>query len=150
MPQSLARTLLHLIFSTKHRQPVLTPEVQEIMFPYLGGILREIECPAIYIGGHVDHVHILFHLSKNMALAKAVEEVKKGSSKWIKKQGMGLGDFHWQNGYGSFSVSQSNAPAVVRYIERQFEHHRKRTFQDEFREFLHKHGVEFDERYVWD
>lgn len=150
MPQSLARTLLHLIFSTKHRQPVLSAEVQGKLFPYIGGILRERESPSLCIGGHVDHVHILFLLSKNLALAKVVEDVKKVSSKWIKTQGVEFHDFHWQNGYGSFSVSQSNAPAVTRYIQNQETHHRRRTYQEELREFLRKHEVEFDERYLWD
>jgi REP element-mobilizing transposase RayT len=92
----------------------------------------------------------LFSLSKNHALKKIVEEVKKGSSKWIKTKDITLRDFHWQNGYGAFSVSQSNVEAVRRYIENQEEHHRKRTFQEEFKEFLRKHGFEIDERYVWD
>ena len=144
------KNLIHLIYSTKHREPCLTPAVRPDLYAYLGGILREWHSPSLRIGGVADHVHILFQLSKNVALAKVVEEVKKGSSKWIKTRGAEFARFHWQNGYGAFSVSPSNTDAVVQYIDGQEEHHRRRTFQDEFREFLRRHGVEFDERYVWD
>jgi putative transposase len=148
MPQSLARNLIHLIYSTKNRQPLLADELRPNLFAYKAGILKEWDSPAITIGGVADHVHMLFILSKNHALAKIVEEVKKGSSKWMKTQG--VKDFYWQAGYGAFSVSESNTPQVSRYIERQEAHHRKISFKDEFRAFLKRHGVEFDERYVWD
>lgn len=108
------------------------------------------DSPAIIIGGVADHIHVLFPLSKNHALAKVVEEVKTGTSKWIKSQNKRFTKFHWQRGYGAFSVSPSNLEQVKRYIERQEEHHRRRTFQDELRQLLKRHGVEFDERYVWD
>lgn len=150
MAQSLAKNLIHLIFSTKHRQPLLTPEIRPDIHAYLGGILRELDCPSLCIGGVADHVHILFQLSKNLALSKAIEELKKSSSKWVKTKSPSLKDFYWQNGYGAFSVSPSNTPTVIRYIERQEEHHRKLSFQDEFRQFLRRHQVEFDEQYVWD
>jgi REP element-mobilizing transposase RayT len=150
MAQSLAKNLLHLIFSTKNREPCLTPTVRPKLHAYMAGILQHWESPAIVIGSEADHVHALFCLSKNVALCKAVEEVKKGSSKWLKTQGPEFAAFHWQNGYGAFSVSASNVPAVRRYIERQEEHHRKRTFQEELREFLKRYGLEWDERYVWD
>lgn len=150
MAQSLAKNLIHLIFSTKHRQPLLTPEIRPDIHAYLGGILRELDCPSLCIGGVADHVHILFQLSKNLALSKAIEELKKSSSKWVKTKAPSLKDFYWQNGYGAFSVSPSNTSTVIRYIERQEEHHRKLSFQDEFRQFLRRHQVEFDEQYVWD
>lgn len=150
MGQSLAKNLIHLIFSTKHRQTCLEPEIRPALFAYIGGILRELDSPSICIGGVADHVHVLFQLSKNIALAKVIEEVKKGSSKWLKTQGPAFVDFHWQNGYGAFSVSQSGVPNVIEYVEKQEEHHRGKSFEDEFRDFLRKHGVEFDERYVWD
>ena len=150
MPQSLAKNLIHLVFSTKHRQPWLPDEVREPLFAYQAGIFRQWESPALIIDGVEDHVHALFLLSKNHALKKIVEEVKKGSSKWMKTDGTKNGDFHWQNGYGAFSVSESNVADVRRYIENQREHHRKMTFQDEFRALLTRHRVEFDERYVWD
>jgi putative transposase len=150
MPQSLSKNLIHLIYSTKNRMPNLSADVRSDLFAYKAGILKEWECPAIRIGGVADHVHLLFHLSKNHALAKVIEEVKKGSSKWLKTRGPAFQGFHWQAGYGAFSVSQSHVDQVLRYIEGQAEHHLKRSFEDEFRMFLQRHQVEFDERYVWD
>jgi putative transposase len=150
MSQSLAKNLLHLIFSTKHRLPLLTADIRPEMNAYLAGILRSWESPAIIVDSVEDHAHLQFALSKNFALKKVVEEVKKGSSKWIKTKGPSFADFHWQAGYGVFSVSQSNVPAVRGYIVNQEEHHRKMTFQDEFRRLLHRHGIEYDERYIWD
>jgi REP element-mobilizing transposase RayT len=150
MGQSLAKIVVHLIFSTKERLPALTPAVRGELNAYMVGILRELESPAILANSVADHAHILFVLSKNVALAKAVEEVKKGSSKWLKTKGAEFADFHWQNGYGGFSVSESNVAAVRRYIADQEEHHRRKTFQDEFRAFLQRYGVEYDEQYVWD
>jgi len=150
MSQSLVKNLIHLIYSTKHRTPCLGANTRPDLDAYMSGILNNWESPATVIGGVADHVHVLFALSKNYALKKVVEEVKKGSSKWLKTRGPELQDFHWQNGYGGFSVSASNEEAVKRYIENQEEHHRTRTFQEEFREFLQRHEVEYDERYVWD
>ena len=150
MSQSLARNIVHLIFSTKNRQPLLTAAVRPDLHSYMGGILRHWESPAILINSVADHIHILFCLSKNHALKKVVEEVKKSSSKWIKTKGPGLENFFWQAGYGAFSVSQSNVPTVKRYIENQEAHHRKVGFQDEFRAFLRKYEIEYDELYVWD
>jgi REP element-mobilizing transposase RayT len=149
MSQSLAKNLVHLIYSTRNRQACLKARVRPPLWAYMAGILQQWESSAIVIGGVADHVHILFALSKNHALKKLVEEVKKGSSKWLKTQGPEFHDFHWQNGYGAFSVSQSNVEAVRHYIETQEAHHRVRTFQEEFREFLIRHAMEYDERYVW-
>ena len=150
MSQSLAKNLIHLIYSTKHRAPWLAPNVRPSLFAYKAGILKHWESPAIVIGGVADHVHLLFALSKNHSLKKVVEEVKKGSSKWLKLHQPGLHEFHWQSGYGAFSVSSSNVAAVKRYIENQEEHHKRRTYQEEFREFLRRHGIDYDERFVWD
>src|SRR5947199_4963373 len=150
MSQSLAKLLVHLVYSTKHRQPWLAPEHRPALFAYQAGIFREWESPALVIGGVEDHVHALFVLSKNLALKKIVEEVKKGSSKWMKSDGPRIAEFCWQAGYAAFSVSQSNVEAVSHYISTQEEHHRKMTFQDELRELLRRHGIEWDERYVWD
>ena len=150
MSQSLAKNLLHLVFSTKNRALWIPPTVRERLYAYQAGIFKEWDSPALAIGGVDDHVHALFVLSKNHPLKKIVEEVKKGSSKWMKREGTGNADFYWQNGYAAFSVSQSNALAVKRYIENQEEHHRKMTFQDELRILLKRHRVEFDEQYVWD
>lgn len=150
MPQSLARLLTHIVFSTKHREPIIAREYQEELAAYLGGILRELDCPSIEIRCMPDHAHILCCLSRNHALAKVLEGIKTGSSKWIKTKGGLLSRFHWQNGYGAFSVSQSNVESVRQYIRAQDAHHHRMTFQEEFREFLERHQVEFNEQYVWD
>jgi len=140
----------HLVFSTKNRRPLIQPELQTEVAAYIGGILSQWKSPPIEIACLPDHAHVLFCLSKNFALAKLVEEIKKGSSKWLKSKSPDLRDFYWQAGYGAFSVSQSNVESVRAYILRQEEHHRKTTFQEEFRAFLARHHVEFDEQYVWD
>lgn len=150
MPQSLSRMLSHLIFSTKHREPWITPGVRDELQSYLGGVLKNIECPPIRVGGVADHVHLFFGLSRTFSIAQIVEKVKVASSKWIKDKGPEFRGFHWQNGYGIFSVSQSEAEKVEHYIATQEEHHRVMTFQEEYREFLERHRIEYDERYVWD
>lgn len=150
MAQSLARMIAHIVFSTKCREPIIPACARTELAAYLGGILKQIDCPPIEIVAVADHVHVLCCLSRNHALAKVIEEVKTGSSKWMKTQGDLLRAFHWQNGYGAFSVSQSNVEAVREYIRGQEEHHRRSTFQEEFRAFLERHKVSFDERYVWD
>ena len=149
MSQSLAKNTIHLVFSTKNRHPWLKEALRPRLYAYLAGIFEHWESLAIIIGGHDDHVHALFVLSKNHALKKVVEEAKKGSSKWIKTLGAELGEFAWQNGYGAFSVSESNVPEVKRYIERQADHHCRMTFQDELRQLMARHGVEVDERHLW-
>lgn len=121
------------------------------MWAYKTGIFAAWESPAIVIGGVEDHVHALFSLSKNQPFKKIVEEVKKGSSKWMKTcEGSGNAEFAWQAGYAGFSVSQSSVAKVIRYIAEQAEHHRRQPFQDELRELFWRHEIEFDERYVWD
>lgn len=151
MPQSLAKVLIHVIFSTKNRTAWLKRrEFREALNAYLVGALRNLGSPAVLVGAAEDHVHILCHLSRTISIAKLLEEIKKTSSAWIKTQDPTLGDFYWQNGYGAFSVSLSNAGRVKRYIANQEEHHRRISFQQEFREFLKRHGIEYDERYVWD
>ena len=150
MSQSLVKNLIHLVYGTKHRQPWIAKNHRDGLFAYQAGIFQEWDSPALVIGGVEDHVHALFALSKNHALAKIVEEVKKGSSQWMKIDGPKNRNFHWQAGYAAFSVSQSNRDAVQQYIKNQEEHHRKMTFQDELRALLRRHGITFDERYVWD
>lgn len=141
---------MHLVYSTKHREPWIDEEHRSSLFAYQAGIFAEWESPAVVIGGVEDHVHALFCLSKNHPLKKVVEEVKKGSSKWMKSDGRKLTQFCWQAGYAAFSVSQSNVAAVTRYIAVQKEHHRRVSFQDEVRALFKRHEIEFDERYVWD
>lgn len=148
MPQSLARVPLHLIYSTKHREGSISDSVRESLHRYQAGILRNLGCEPIIINSVDDHIHALFELSRTASIAGVVEEVKKSSSKWMKSQG--VSGFAWQAGYGAFGVSSSNIDRVRRYIENQREHHRDVSFQEEFRLFLTRHGISFDERYVWD
>jgi REP element-mobilizing transposase RayT len=150
MPQSLARLHLHLIFSTKHRERWLTDAVRSPLHAYMATVLQNINCPPVLINSVEDHMHILFELARTVSVSEAVEEVKKSSSKWIKTQGTGLAGFSWQAGYGVFAVSESNVPAVREYVANQQEHHRKKSFQEEYRAFLERHQVTYDERYVWD
>jgi len=150
MPQSLAKLHVHLVFSTKQREPLLLQPFRERVHSYLAVVLNNLDSPAKIIGGTSDHVHILFRMSKNHALAHIVEAIKVSSSKWIKTQNPALHAFRWQNGYGGFSVSPSQADAAVEYIDHQEEHRRVVGFQEEYRRFLQTYGVEFDERYVWD
>jgi putative transposase len=148
MPQSLSKILVHLIFSTKHREPTINDIVRPHLHAYLVGILDNLKCPSLQTGGTGDHVHILFALGRTVTVSDVVEEVKKGSSKWMKTQDVPT--FTWQAGYGAFSVGESQAETVVLYIQRQEQHHRRLSFQDEFRRFLAKYRVAYDERYVWD
>jgi REP element-mobilizing transposase RayT len=150
MSQSLSKILVHLIFSTKNRRKILEASIRADLNSYMAGILQEWDSPAVIVGSVADHAHLLLCLSKNHALSKVVEQVKKGSSKWIKTQGKRYSDFQWQNGYGAFSVSQSNVSRVKIYIANQEEHHRLRLFEDEFRALLRRHQIEFNEKYVWD
>ena len=150
MPQSLSSILIHLIFSTKNRERFLTSEIDAELYPYLASIFKAMKSPALIINGTSDHVHTLFSLSRVVTIASLVEEVKTESSKWIKTKGREFRNFHWQSGYGAFSIGQSQLPTVKRYISRQKEHHRRVSFQDEYRNFLKLYEVDYDERYVWD
>ena len=150
MPQSLSSILIHLVFSTKNREPFITSNIELELHSYLAAILREYNSPAIAINGTTNHVHILFALARTITIAELVEEVKKRSSKWIKTKGHEYRNFQWQTGYGAFSIGQSNVAALKKYIAGQKEHHRHKSFEEEYRNFLEKYGVAFDEKYVWD
>ena len=151
MPQSLASVYLHVVFSTKHRQPFLkSPAIRKELYAYMATVLHEFECPALLINGVEDHIHILNALSRNLAVKKMIEQVKTSTSKWIKGKGAAYRGFYWQAGYGVFSVSESKKEDVLRYIENQEQHHKRQTFQDEFRKMCERHGLSIDERYVWD
>ena len=150
MPQSLIRNYLHITFSTKNRHPFITNDIKEELFAYMGGICKNLECQPIKVGGYTDHIHILCMLSKKIALVKLLEELKSHSSKWIKTKGEAYHNFYWQDGYGAFSVNPSEVEIVIDYISNQKEHHSKKTFQNEYRAFLKKYKVEYDERYLWD
>jgi len=150
MPQSLSQIYLHIIFSTKVRKQWLDASIRPRPFAYTATVLNNLGCVPTEVGGYSDHLHILCSLSRTISLAELVEEIKKPTSKWMKAQGEGFQDFYWQSGYGAFSVSRSNVGDVREYIMRQDEHHKTMSFQDELRRLLTAHGVEFDERYVWD
>lgn len=150
MPQSLSSILIHLIFSTKNRESFLTPEIDSELYPYMASVFKAMKSPALIINGTTDHLHTLLTLSRVVTIADLVEEVKTETSKWIKTKGREFRNFYWQSGYGAFSIAQSQVPSVKRYVERQKEHHRYITFQDEYRKFLKAYDIEYDERYVWD
>jgi len=152
MSQSLANVIVHITYSTKHRKPwLIDPDLRSQLYAYNATILKEeVDSPAILINGVEDHLHILCLLSRKFAIMDVIKASKTETSKWIKKQGMAYGDFQWQAGYGVFSVSQSNVEQVKRYIANQQDHHKRMSFQDEFRELCKRHGIEIDERHVWD
>lgn len=150
MSQSLVKNYIHIVFSTKNRQKLIDSTIENELYKYIGGINKSLECTPIKIGGHQDHIHILCLLSKKIALITLVERLKSNSSKWIKTKGEAYQNFYWQNGYGAFSVNPTEVDVVINYIENQKEHHKHKTFQEEYRAFLKKYKVEFDERYVWD
>lgn len=150
MGQSLVKNYIHLVFSTKHRQHIIHPPVEEELHSYLGGICKNLGCQPLIVGGYTDHIHMLFMLSQKIALMKVVEEVKSHSSKWVKTKGEGYENFYWQDGYGAFSVNPRQVDRVIAYIANQKEHHGKKNFQDEYRGFLKRYKVDYDERYVWD
>jgi putative transposase len=147
---SLGQIYLHVVFSTKHRAPLLHDRaIREGAHAYLAGACKNLRSPAVIVGGVTDHVHILCHLSRTLAVAVLVRELKRESSKWLKEQSVELADFHWQNGYGAFSISPGHVGQLTTYIANQEEHHKTETYQDEFRRLLQKYGIEYDERYVW-
>jgi REP element-mobilizing transposase RayT len=150
MAQSFASLHVHLIFSTKHRVPVIGPDWRPRLFEYIGGTLRSHKCCLVAAGGVADHVHLLVSLSRDISVSETVGLVKANSSRWVHETFADQAEFAWETGYGAFAASFSNLPAVKKYLAGQEEHHRTRTFQEEFREFLQRHQIEYDERYVWD
>lgn len=150
MGQSLVKNYVHIVFSTKHREALIHPPVEAELHSYLGGICNKLECQVLKVGGYTDHIHILCMLSKKIALMKLLEELKSHSSKWIKTKGDAYANFYWQDGYGAFSVNPGEIDKVIDYIANQYEHHRQKTFQEEYRGFLKKYKVDYDERYIWD
>src|SRR5689334_14386605 len=150
MPQSFACLHYHLIFSTKNREPALSADLRPRLFEYFGGILRAHGGCPVAAGGVEDHVHLLAGLSREMAVAEALRLLKANSSKWMHDAAAGPTGFAWQTGYAAFTVSLSQLGAVKAYLARQEDHHRTQTFQDEYRALLRRHGIDFDERYLWD
>ena len=139
----------HVVFSTKNRVKCISPEIESRVWSYLGGVARKHRMTALQVGGVEDHIHALVVAPPTLAPSQIAQFLKGDSSRWIHNEFPPLRDFGWQDGYGAFTVSKSNLPEVIRYICDQRGHHRKRTFQEEYRDFLQKHGIEFDERYLW-
>ena len=150
MPQSLAQILVHLIFSTKNREPLLPDDLRDELHAYIGGIVENHKGTLLKAGSVADHVHLLIAHPRTCSPSELLQEIKTGSSKWLKTKSQLLTHFQWQGGYGIFSISPSHRPALERYIAGQAEHHRAVTFQEEYRRLLEKYGIEYDERYVWD
>ena len=150
MPQSLVKMLAHIIFSTKNRANLITPEIEPDLFGYMHGIVENNKSKLLLANGTANHVHLLVSLGKTISISELVGDIKRDSSKWIKPKGTEFRDFHWQEGYGAFSVGQTQVKEVMQYIAKQKEHHIKKSFKTEYRFFLKKYEVEYDERYVWD
>ena len=150
MGQSLTKNYIHIVFSTKHRKPLIDDSIETELHSYLGGICNQLECQVVKVGGYTDHIHILCMLSKKIPLMELMKKLKSGSSKWIKTKAERYHNFYWQDGYGAFSVNPAEVEIVANYITNQKEHHRKKTFQDEYRDFLNKYNIVYDEKYVWD
>ena len=139
----------HIIFSTKHRQQWIVPDIEERIWAFIGGIARTHKMTALQVGGIEDHIHALVTVPPTLAVCQIAQYLKGESSKWIHEEFPGMQDFAWQDGYGAFGVSKSNLPEVIRYIQNQREHHRTKTFQEEYLEFLRANGIEYNERYLW-
>lgn len=150
MGQSLVQNYIHIIYSTRNRENLISEDIESELFNYLGGVCKELDCNPLKVGGYQNHVHILCNLSKKTALMKLLEQVKSQSSKWIKTKGKEFYNFYWQKGYGAFSVNPTQINQVIDYIVNQKTHHQKMSFQDEYRMFLKKYNIEYDERYIWD
>ena len=149
MPQSLVKMLVHVVFSTKNRADLIAPEIEQRLFAYISGIVENCGSKLILANGTANHIHLLISLGKTTDISKLIGDIKRASSVWIKQQG-NYGDFYWQEGYGAFSIGQSQVPEVMKYIARQKQHHSKQDFVSEFRGLLNRYEVEYDERYVWD
>jgi REP element-mobilizing transposase RayT len=150
MPQSLAQILVHLVFSTKNREPCLADDIRDELHAYIGGIVENQKGTLLRAGSVADHIHLLIASPRTCAPADLVQEIKTGSSKWLKTKSVRYDQFHWQSGYGIFSISPAHRLALEDYIRNQAEHHRVVTFQEEYRRLLQKYGTDYDERYVWD
>jgi len=146
MAHTAGNIVVHVIFSTKERRPLIKPELRLDLFAYLGGIVRELHATALIINGTADHVHMLLRIRPTQAAAEIARVVKTNSSRWAREK---WPTFAWQTGYGVFSVSESNVPAVTKYIAKQEEHHKNRSFQEEFVAFLNKNNISYDEKYIW-
>ena len=150
MPQSICKIYVHLVYSTKNRERVLPDAIRPSLHDYLGGILRKSGARSVEINSEPDHAHLLFLLGRIVAIGTLVGKLKQGSTLWLREQSPSLRDFHWQNGYASFSVSHSQLESAQNYVRNQREHHKRMSFQDELRALLKKHEEEWDEEHLWD
>ena len=150
MSTTFFNNYLHIIFSTKNRKDYLKGDIEVKTYRYIAKLCHDLESPPIIVGGYVDHVHILCLISKNIKPTEFISKIKSNSSRWIKKEGSNLTEFSWQRGYGAFSVSPDNVENVKSYIANQREHHKKRSFKEEFRAILEKYNIEYNDRYIWD
>jgi putative transposase len=149
MADTLTNLLFHIVFSTKDREPLIRPAFRDELQKYIAGIVRNEGGVLLGVGGMPDHLHLVTKFKSDRSVAEMVRLIKANSSKWVNEEHGAAGRFAWQNGYGAFTVSQSQLDALLNYVANQESHHRVRSFQDEYREFLIKHGVEFDEKYLW-
>ena len=150
MAQSLVKVVLHIVFSTKNREHWIEDSIRSGLHAYLAGACRAVSSEAYRVGGTDNHVHIACTLPRTLTVSKLLEEIKKSSSAWVKKQDDKFRSFAWQAGYGVFSVGESQVPVLLRYIDNQQEHHRSSTFEEEFLNLLNRYGIKYDERYLWD
>ncbi len=150
MTQSISRILLQLVFSTKNREPWLDPVIRPRLHAYLAGTIRALNAEAYRVGGVADHVHVACLLPRIMQVSKLLETIKSSSSKWLKQQSPIYNGFAWQSGYGAFSIGPSQLDTLIAYIENQEEHHRFRSFKEEYIDFLNQYGIRYDERDLWD
>jgi len=150
MANSYTKIYIHFVFCTKYREPLIRPEFELRIWKYIGGIARSNNMNALRVGGVADHIHALISIPSTITIAKAIQLIKGGSSKWINDHFFEHRSFRWQKGYGAFSVSESGVPSVIRYIANQKKHHKTKTFKREYRALLEKYNVDYDERYVFD
>jgi REP element-mobilizing transposase RayT len=150
MPQSLSNTIIHSIFSTKHRVKLIDEEIEHQLFGFIGNECNKLNCKTIKVSGYLDHVHILCKLHRPVSQSDLIKTVKAHSSKWMKQQGQKYEQFYWQDGFSVFSVGKSELPRIIKYLENQKEHHKSKTFKEEYLDFLEYYGVEYELKYLWD
>ena len=149
MGSTLSNLVYHVVFSTKNREPLLIPAVRDDLYRYIAGIVKKEKGVLIQIGGMPDHLHLVVKLNPAHSLSDVMKNIKAGSSKWINDQKMVMGRFGWQEGYGAFTISESQLSGVIQYVKEQESHHRTLSFKDEFVLFLKRHRIEYDDRYIW-
>jgi REP element-mobilizing transposase RayT len=150
MAQSLANIILHIVFSTKDRRPLIRPQIEDELYKYIAGVCKNLHCPLIKINGVEDHIHILLHLSRTISVSDLIRDLKANSSRWIKSKGSDYNEFCWQGGFGVFSLSRRNLDGAICYLDGQKDHHKTVTFKEELIAMLKRAKISFDEKYLWD